>query len=190
MIDLIAATTISTPAGSLPTYQFQNISRVKNEGWEFEGRLPVGPVQLAGTYSITASTIQELPPDYPSGDLQVGDRFLGIPHTSAGVTVTYSPVRRTTLTASMTHIGHWTGYDWLTLYGFYFGGQPYLGSTRAYWIEYPTVTKFSVGLSEVLTEGLTAFVRAENVGNNLRYEQDNSNMPRPRSIVIGVNVRH
>ncbi len=188
-IDLIDLITIPTPPGTLLTYQYQNVSRVKNEGWEFEAQLPLGPVQLAGTYSITNSTVQQLPPDY-GGDYRVGDRILGIPPTTAGASISYSPLPQTMLTASMTHIGQWTNYDYLAIYGYAFGGQPYLGSGRAYWMQYPTVTKFAVGVSQELRKGLTAFVRAENVGNTLRFEQYNSNIPTPRSLLVGVNVRY
>lgn len=170
------------------TFQFQNLARVKNEGWEFEWHLPLGPVHLTGTYSITNSTVQRLPAAY-AGDYRVGDRILGIPHTSGGATVTYSPVPGTTLTGGVTFIGHWTNTDQVALYGFYFGGQPYRGSGRAYWMTYPTVTKFSLGVNQTVTEGLTAFLRAENAGNTLRFEQDNLHIPRPRSVIVGANVR-
>jgi outer membrane receptor protein involved in Fe transport len=189
-IDLIQQIFIPTPPGELPTFQWQNISRVKNEGWEFEARLPLGPAQLTGTYSITNSTVQALPPDFPAGGYQVGDRVQNIPHTVAGTTLSYSPFPTTTLTVSATHFGHWIGTDYLALYGFYFGGQPYRGSTRAYWIEYPTVTKVAVSVSHAVTNSLTAFVRAENVGNTLRSEQDNTQTSTPRSVLAGVNVRY
>ncbi len=189
-INLIDQVTIPTSPGTLFTYQFQNVSRVKNEGWEFEGHLPLGPVQVAGTYSITNSTVQQLQPDYPPGGYQVGDQIRAIPHTSAGITITASPVPQTTLIASMTYIGHWINNDYLAEYGFFFGGQPYLGSDRAYWIQYPSVTKFSVGVSQAVTKGLTAFVRAENVGNNLRAEQANTSIPVPRSVSVGANFRY
>ncbi len=189
-IDLIQLVTVPTQSGTLPTFQAQNVSGVKNDGWEFETHVPLGPVQVSGTYSVTNSIIQALSADYPRGDYQVGDRVRSVPHTSAGATVTYSPLPRTTVTVSVTHIGHWIENDVLALYGFYFGGQPYRGSQRAYWIEYPTVTKFAVGASQMLTRDLTGFVRAENVGNTLRYEQYNNNIPAPRSVVAGLNVRY
>jgi outer membrane receptor protein involved in Fe transport len=185
-INLIQLMTI--PASpELLTLQYQNIARVKNEGWEFEGQLPLGPVQLAGTFSITNSKVQELPPDYPAGGYQVGDRILAIPYTSAGATITYSPLPRTALTASMTYIGHWMEHDWVAEYGFFYGGQPYRGSDRAYWIEYPSVTKFAIGISQKMTNDLTAFGRVENAGNTLRYESSNSNIPLPRRAVVGLH---
>ncbi len=189
-VNLIDLVTIPTLAGTLPTLQHQNVSRVKNEGWELEAHLPLGAVQLAGTYSMVNSTVQELGSDFPPGGLQVGDRLLGIPHTSAGATVSYSPVPRTTLTARVTHIGHWTNTDDVALYAFYFGDQPYRGTDRAYWIEYPTVTKIGLGLTQELAAGLTVFIRAENVGNNLRFEAANSSIPTPRSVTLGASIRY
>jgi outer membrane receptor protein involved in Fe transport len=175
---------------SFPTYQYQNLARVKNEGWEFEGRAHLGLVQVAGTYSVTNSTIQQLPAGYPSGNFQVGDRLLGIPYTSAGAAVTYSPLAGTSATVSMTLLGHWTNTDYLALYGYYFGGQPYRGSQRAYWIEYPTVAKFAVSMRQELRKGLEAFLRVDNAGNNLRYEQFNYNVPMPRSVTVGATFRY
>jgi outer membrane receptor protein involved in Fe transport len=190
-IGLIQAAVIPTPAGTLITYQNQNVGRVKNEGWEFEAQLPLGPVQLSGTFSITNSTIQALAPGYPAGSYQVGDRIVGIPHTSAGATITYAPLAQTTFTATMTHFGTWINTDDIALRGYYYGGQPYRGSDRAYWMEYPAVTKFAVGVSQGLTKNLTAFLRAENVGNNLRFEQSNASFPtKPRSVLMGANVRY
>ncbi len=188
-INLIDLITVPTPPDTPPTYQFQNLDRVKNEGWEFEAHLPVGPVQVAGTYSITHSTVQQLPPDF-AGDYQVGDQILMTPRASAGASVSYSLLPHTTLTGSMTHIGHYTGLDFAALYGVFYGDQPFRGSFRAYWMEYPTVTKFAVGVSQVLSKGLTAFVRAENVGNNLRSEQTNTSISTPRSVVVGANLRY
>jgi outer membrane receptor protein involved in Fe transport len=188
-IDLIEFITLP-PQNSLPTYEYQNVSRVKNEGWEFEGHVPIGPVQVAGTYSITNSTVLALPAGYPAGGYQVGDPILGIPHTSAGATVTYSPLPRTTLTANMTLLGNWTNTDVVAFFNTVFGGQPYRGSARAYWMEYPAVTKFAIGASQTLGNGVTAFLRAQNVSNTLRFEQTNLNIPTPRSVLVGASVRY
>jgi outer membrane receptor protein involved in Fe transport len=188
-INLIDLITIPTAPGALLTVQYQNVARVKNEGWEFEAHAPLGPVDLTGTYSIMNSIVQELPANF-GGDYLVGDPILGIPHTLAGATVTYSLLRQTTLTASMTYIGHWTELDQIAYYGFLFGGQPYRGSQRAYWMEYPAVMKFGVGASQAFGKSFEAFVRADNVGNNLRSEQNNFQIATPRSVIVGANVRY
>ncbi len=190
-IDLLTSVAVPPPPGdTLPTSQWQNISRVKNNGWEFEVRRRSGPLQVSGTYSITNSTVRKLSPDYPAGRYQVGDPILGIPHRSGGVTVTYWPLPKTTLTTSVTYIGHWTENDVVGSYGFYFGGQPYRGSQRAYWIGYPAVTKVAVGVNQTLGKGLTTFLRVENLGNSLRYEQNNGNIPKPRSVIVGATFRY
>ena len=189
-IDLLQRITVPTAPPPQPAFQWQNIARVQNEGWELEGRVTVGPARVQGTYSITTATVQQLPANYPAGGYRVGDRILGIPHTSAGATVTYSPLPQTTLTGSMTLIGHWTEHDWVALYGYFYGNDSYRGSDRAYWIEYPTITKFAVGVSQDLRKGLTAFMRVDNVGNSLRYEQNNAQVPRTRSVTVGVNMRY
>ncbi len=188
-IDLIQEVDSPMVPGTLFTFQWQNLDRVKNEGWEFEAQVPLGAVQLSATYSVTNSTVQQLPVSY-TGDYQLGDQILAVPHKSAGATVTYSPLPQTRLTASMTYLGHWTNVDYVTLYGFFYGGQPYRGSNRAYWMEYPTVTKFAVGISQALTKGVTAFARAENIGNTLRFERENSTIPMPRSVFVGANLRY
>ena len=144
----------------------------------------------AGTYSITSSTIQALPPGYPAGRYQLGDQLLGVPHSYAGATITYSPVEKTTIVANLTHIGHWTNYDYVAEDSSSFGGQPSRGSPRAYWIEYPRVTKLALGVTQEVTRGLAAFVRAENVTNTLRFEQDNSQIPMPRTVVVGANLHY
>lgn len=187
--DLIELVQLPTPPGGLLTFQSQNLSRVRNYGWELEAHLPLGPVQVGGTFSITNSTVQGLPAAY-TGDYQVGDQVLGIPHTSGGATVTYTPLSQTTVTASLTYFGHWINMDNVAYYGFLYGGQPYRGSTRDYWLQYPTVTKLSVGVSQGFTRSVTAFVRAENIGNSLRAEETNVNLSTPRSLLVGATVRY
>lgn len=188
-IDLIQLVFIPTAPGTLFTYQWQNIGRVKNDGWELEGRVDLGRLQAGATYSIVNSTIAQLPPGYV-GDYRIGDRVLGVPHRSAGATLSYAPFSGTTFTASMTYIGRWTELDNLALYGAFYGGDTYRGTQRDYWLEYPTVTKFSVGASQSLTKYVSAFVRAENLGNTLRYEENNTNIPTPRAVVVGGTFRY
>ncbi len=183
--------TIPTPPGAVPTSQFQNISRVRNTGLELQGGLPLGPVQLKGTYSITNSTIQALPADFPSGGYQVGDRILGIPHTAAGATVTFAPTARSSIAVSMTHFSNWIETDILAEYRVLPPfNEPPRPNVRDYWVEYPAITKFGVSVSQVLSKGVTAFAHAENVGNNLRYERNNSIIPTPRSVLVGATLRY
>jgi len=90
----------------------------------------------------------------------------------------------------MAHMAGWTSYDFLAFYAFAYGGQPYRGSLRAYWLQYPPVTKFALGVSQEVTKRLSAFVRAENLGNNLRTEDYNLNLPVPRSVMVGATFHY
>jgi outer membrane receptor protein involved in Fe transport len=189
VVDLIDLASVGSSADSIPTFQYQNVNRVKNRGWEFEAHVPFRSVTFSGTYSIAHSTIEGLAAGY-GGDYQVGDQLLQVPRTSAGATVTLSPLKRTTVTGSVTYIGHWTSLDGIALYQFLYGGQPYRGSQRAYWVQYPTVTKIALGMSQEMAKGVTAFVRVDNVGNNLRFESINTNLPTPRTATVGANVRY
>ena len=81
-------------------------------------------------------------------------------------------------------------HDYIALFGFFYGGQPYRGSDRAYWIEYPAVTKVALAVRRRLTSRVTGFVRAENVGNSQRTEAYNLNLPTPRSLLVGANLSY
>ncbi len=189
-IDLIDLATLTLPSDTIETIQFQNLSRVRNTGWEFEARFPLGPLQFAGTYSITNSTIQALPPNFEPGSYTVGDRVLGVPHSTAGATVSITPLPHTLLTASMTYIGSWVENDRIALIGRFFGGQPYRGSQRAYWMDYPSVAKFAVRATQRLSSGVDLFASAENVGNNQRFELNNAVISTPRRLTLGANLRY
>jgi len=183
LIDYVLVNASSTP----PTYQNQNVGRIKNEGWEFQGRLNVGRLSLSGTYSITSSTVQTLSSTY-SGDLRLGDQMLAIPKHTAGATLSYI-LPRTTVNLGMTYVGSWTYYDYLALYGFFYGGQPYRGSQRAYWIPYASFSKFNLSVSHTVTDRLTAFLYSKNFTNNHVPEHDNLVLNAGRVTMIGVRTK-
>jgi outer membrane receptor protein involved in Fe transport len=172
-----------------PTYQYQNVGKVKNTGWEFEGQLELGKVRLTGTYSIMNSTIRELGPDY-TGDYRVADRVRGLPRTSAGGSIRFTPQAGTTITGSVTHAGSWTGYDQAALFASFFAGQPFRESIRDYWMRYPGFTKFGIGVNQVLSPWLTGFVRADNFTDNRAVERDNAATSLGRVTIIGVRANY
>jgi len=184
--DLIAAVLVDAST-SPPTNQFQNVGRIKNTGWEFQGRLNAGHVSLAATYTITKSVVQQLSPGY-TGDLRPGDQLLLVPKYTAGATLAYS-VGRTALNLGMTHVGSWTNYDNVALYAFYFGGQPYRGSQRAYWLTYSAFTKLNLSVSQAVTNSLTVFVRSNNLTNNNVLEVSNVQVNTGRVTMIGVRTK-
>ncbi|HEX6536383.1 MAG TPA: TonB-dependent receptor [Gemmatimonadaceae bacterium] len=174
---------------SAPTYQYQNAGQIANRGWEFEGHLRTQRVDLTATYSIVSSRISRLAPHY-SGDYDIGDRVLGIPGRSGGVTVAYRPTHHTTVTGNLVYIGPWTNLDVRSYYGFIYGGDAYLGSGRAYWMRYPSVTKVNLGVAQEISSSLTGFVRVENVANEQTFENYNTSPQIGRTTLVGVRLRY
>ncbi len=167
-------------------FQYQNVGRIKNTGWEFQGRTNVGRLSLTGSYSITSSVVEQLSPTY-SGALLPGDQLLHIPKHTAGATIAYS-LPRTTLSVGMTYVDSWTETDFVALYGFYFAGQPYRGSNRDYWITYPAFVKFNLSASQALTGHLSVFVHSDNVTNKNVYERQNTISNTGRMTMIGLRT--
>jgi len=120
----------------------------------------------------------------------VGDQLLGIPKYSGGVQASYDLFRRTLLNAGITHIGSWTNPDYLALYGFFFGGQEYRGSNRAYWIRYPSVTKLNAGLQQSIDEHLSLLLAVDNLTNNRRFEEINLAVTPGRRTTVGVRLNY
>lgn len=172
-------------------YKWENVGRIKNKGWEFQGDLKLSPITLHATYSITDSRVRKLSPTY-TGVLKPGDRMLEAPYTSGGATISYAlPNRgRTSLDLGVTFIGHQTNTDYISLYGLYYGGQPYRGSLRDYWMEYPTVTKYNLTVTHTFSPDLSAFLRADNLTGNLKAERDNTLAQRGRWTMLGFRFKY
>ena len=185
--DLIDA--VLDPAAATYTIQWVNAAQIKNTGWELEGQLALGMVRLGGTFSVANSTVRALSPTY-SGSYLVGDRVNSVPRYSGGGTISVTPTSRTTLTGSLTHVGSWRSTDVVALFGFYFGDQPYRGSSRAYWIQYPAFTKFNLGVSQVVSSKLSVFAHVDNVGNVRALERNNLTAPMGRVTQVGAQVRY
>jgi outer membrane receptor protein involved in Fe transport len=184
LIDLVVLDASAQPR----IQQYQNIGQIDNTGWELESRLQVAPpLSLRGTFSRTRSVVQRLSPNY-TGDLRVGDQLLGVPRSSAGAALTYSS-RLVDLNLEATRFGEWTEVDWLSYYGFIFGGKPYRGSLRAYWIDYPSFTKFNVSVGRRFTPALEGFLRVDNVANNRADERVNVDIPLGRVTTVGLRFR-
>jgi outer membrane receptor protein involved in Fe transport len=185
--DLIDA--VTDPAASTYTLQWQNVGRIKNTGWEFEGQLALGLVRVGGTFSITNSTVRTLAPTY-GGAYTTGDRVNGVSRYSGGMSVSVTPTPRTTLTGGLTYVGAWTSTDAIALFGVFFDGQPFRGSARDYWIRYPGFTKINVGVTQILLPQLSVFARVENVVNVHALERDNLTTPMGRVSVLGARLHY
>jgi outer membrane receptor protein involved in Fe transport len=186
-VDLIDQVLLQPPAqGRVPVFQYQNVGEMANHGWELEGTLFAQPFRFSGTFSTTSSKVEKLAANY-LGDLRVGDRNLKIPESQAGLSVAYDFLRGSA-TLDVTYIGSFVNTDWVSLYGFYFGGQQYRGSGRAYWMDYDALTRLNLRVEQAVTHDITAFVRVENFTGDQLGERDNTQVTAGRMTVLGVRI--
>jgi len=183
LIDYVVVDPSTTP----PTRQFQNIGEIRNRGLELEARVGLlRSLTLAGTISAISSKVRTLSPSY-TGAYRPGDPLLSTPTRLGGATVTYV-VGRSSATVSMTYFGSWTGYNWADRYASLFGGEPYRGSERAYWRQYPGFAKFKLGLNHEFGSGITGFLNVENLTNDTSIEYDDSIQTPGRITVLGIRA--
>ena len=182
LIQLVYINTASRPQ----ILQYQNVGRIKNTGWEFEGSLNLGDAILRGQYAITNSKVRALTPTY-TGDLRVGDQVLGIPRATGGASLSVSR-GRTSLTAGLTYVGHWTNYDWVTELSCFAGTGPCRASTRDYLIQYPTFLKANLSIARQITGAASAFLSVDNAGNSSASESSSFYPTVGRITMVGVRV--
>jgi iron complex outermembrane recepter protein len=166
--------------------QQQNAGKIENRGLELEGNAKLGVLRFDGGYSFTSSRVRAIAPRY-TGELRPGDRVPEVPSSAGELSVTLG---RSSLQATfgVSHIGAWTGYDWLRYYSTV--EQPILPrpSLRSFWLEYPAITKSFATVSLVTPGGLSWFLAADNIGNVQRFERDNLLITAGRVVRAGVSV--
>jgi outer membrane receptor protein involved in Fe transport len=185
LIESVLVDATATPR----TQQSQNVGRIANRGWEFEARTGIGAMRLSGTYSLMTSRIEALSPTY-TGSQQVGEQLVGVPKRSGGLEVGLSLGQRTDVAANLSYRSGWTDLDVLALYGWAYGGTPYRGSLRAYYVGYEPVTKVGLNASHVLTPRLTSFLQIENLMNSSRPELVNGSPIPGRTLMLGARLVH
>jgi outer membrane receptor protein involved in Fe transport len=186
--DLIAIVVVD-PRSVPQTNQYQNVGRVSNRGVELEASMRLWHLDVRGQFTKMRSELRALAAGY-TGELKVGDGLPGVPRHTAALSVGYDVFRRTAITAGVTRIGTWTNVDWLAFYADVLGGGRYRGSQRAYWIEYPSVTKFNLGIEQGIGSRVNAFVAIDNATNNDAAELDNQTLLPGRKTTLGMRVRY
>jgi outer membrane receptor protein involved in Fe transport len=186
--DFIQQITLSGPS-TLPITQFQNVGRIRNTGWEFEGTVARGRIRAHGTFSVTYSTVEDLGPRY-TGDLRVGDQVLLVPKTSGGLSVTYEPWRGSEIFGQLRYVGRWTSYDYTAVYAYIFGYHPPPTSFRDLWESFPAFGKGNVGFRQSLTREIAVTLDVYNVTNSPATEQNQGFATTGRTTVLGVAVHY
>jgi outer membrane receptor protein involved in Fe transport len=180
---------VRLPSTSLPTFQFQNVGRVKNTGVEVEGTVYAGPLQLRANYAYTRARIDQLALNY-TGDLRVNDQSLVTPKHTAGASVVVTPYATTSVVVGLAYVGSFSQYDLLAQYVCFTGSGPCHPSNRDYIISYPGFVKVNATVSQQVTRLVTAFVTVDNLTNNEAYEYWNFQPVLGRTTTAGLQVHY
>jgi outer membrane receptor protein involved in Fe transport len=180
---------VQLPSDSIPTFQYQNVGRVKNTGVEIEGTLALGPVNVRGQYGYARARIEDLGPNY-TGDLRVADQTLDTPHHTAGVSLSTTPVRGTTIAAGLTYVGSWDDYDYFAMFSCFGGTGPCRATSRDYLIAYPGFAKVNASVFQQLTPFLSGFVSVDNLTNNDAFEYNDLYPVMGRATSVGLRIQY
>lgn len=180
-------------ATSIPRlYQYRNIGLVGIEGWEVEGEVALGPVTLSANYTYSDAVVKEVDAATaanPNATLQVGDRTPNSPkHTGGGRVTARVGGGRVSLDASVIAGGR--SLDWVSAYDWIYGGDPFRGSIRAYYTEYPALWKWNLRAEQAFGDRWSAFLRVENLANNQDGDRGNFDVSQGRTTIIGLRFTY
>jgi outer membrane receptor protein involved in Fe transport len=173
--------------------QYQNVARVRNIGWEFEGSLDLGAAMLRANYAYTQSTAEDLGPSY-TGVLKADEQLLATPKHTGAVTLTLTPVRGTAVTATASYTGGWTNLDYLAYFGCISGNGPCPAgdfSLGKFATEYSGFTTVNASVDRQLTRAVTAYVGVEDLTDRgTRRTMTNYVAAPGRTATVGVRVKY
>lgn len=178
-----------TPYNIVPAIrQWQNLGKVHNAGIETEGSLLVASaLTLQANYSIYNTRILNLAPNY-SGFYKVGDRLNQVARNSGAATLTYAP-HGTTLSVNTSYVGKMLFYDvhnsWTNASSDRIApnfNAPYVLGVL------PANTRVNVSAARDVTLRLNAFVRVDNVMNNLQGDYVSTYALPGRTATFGVRI--
>jgi hypothetical protein len=61
---------------------------------------------------------------------------------------------------------------------------------RAYWMEYPTVTKLNLSVTHAFSDKISGFIQADNLTGNLAAERDNTLAQHGLWTTVGFRFTH
>lgn len=188
--NLIVSETIDA-ASDPPLRQYRNIGVVGMEGWEVEGKLTLRRVMLSANYAYADNVVEKVDAataSNPDATLQVGDRTYFAPKHSGGGRVT-AWVAGGSVSVDASVMAGWRMVDYAAFYGYLYADEPYRGSIRAYFVEYPSLWKWNLRAARALGDRWQAFLRVENLADNQEADFYNANVTPGRTTVLGLRWR-
>ena len=170
-------------------YGLQNVGEITNRGWEMESALRHGPLSLTAALSLVESRVRRTGTAY-GGDLRPGDRVLGVPAASGGLTARWE---EDGWYAAMTaaRAWNWIGYDRLALARDFSSGTtrpPYGAGLRDYWIAYEGSTDLRATLSRQVTPGVRLTLTGDNLLGSQLGEPDNATIRAGRTVSFAIRT--
>jgi outer membrane receptor protein involved in Fe transport len=197
---------VQVPSESLSVYQSQNVGTVTNSGVELEGRVGIGRLSLRVMYGYTRSRVDKLDPLY-TGDYRIGDQTLDVPRHTGGASLSARLWRNTSIAGGLTYVGPWTDYNDVrenACFSAFFatgdtskcppafvtGLNSGNTSTRPFLMQYPTLVKANLSVTQTFSPWASAFISIENIGDNQAYEQSNDQARVGRISTIGLRFHY
>ena len=169
-------------------YALQNVGEIGNRGWELESALLLGRFSVAGSYSLVDSRVRRLAYAY-SGDLRPGDRMLGIPARTGGITATWTTLRWSSSLA-IARASDWIGYDGIALATASGVSTPVAGAQlRDFWRTYPGVTRVDLLLTRQLVGAIGLTLAGRNLLDVQRGEPDDLTVLPGRTVTAGLTAK-
>ena len=190
LIQSVAVTSslMPTPGDGRLLYALQNVGEIGNRGWELESGLLFGRLSVTGSYSLVDSRVRRLAYAY-SGDLRPGDRMLGIPARTGGVSATWTTLRWSSSLA-IARASDWIGYDGLALATASGVSAPVTGAQlRDFWRTYPGVTRVDLLVTRQLVGALGLTLSGRNLLDVQRGEPDDLTVLPGRTLTAGLTAK-
>lgn len=171
-------------------YQYQNVGKIGNSGWELALSGGARGFSLTGALSFVDSRVEQVANGY-RGDLAAGDRMLEVPARTMSLTAAWRD-RRWSLAVGGSRAEDWIDYDRVALAEAFAAGGPGIrfagAQLRQYWREYPGVTRLRASISRSLGRDFRVTVSGENLLDNQTGEPDNLTVLPGRTVSVGLRA--
>ena len=187
--DLISLVRLNPIEAAPAEVQYQNVGRIRNQGWEFEGTARFGALRIAAQYSPMNSTVEKLSPTYTGADFVEGERPPIAPSSTARLSLGYTGTRLGA-TVGVNRTGTRRAFEFLRLYEALYGTdpdrEPFTGNPADYRAEFSPLYRVELAGWWTVNDRLDAFLNVDNLLNDHGKELSDINPVRGRQAVFGL----
>jgi outer membrane receptor protein involved in Fe transport len=167
--------------------RFENAGAIANRGWELQGSSRRGPLSMMGTVSLVDSRILAVG-DGAAGELQPGDRVLGVPAATTSLSAQWER-KRWSAGLAATRAFDWVNYDRLALARALATSMSLDGTDlRDHRRHYDGLTHLRATASRTLRPGFTATFTVDNLLDRQTGEPDDVSILPGRTISAALRV--